>query len=831
MRKFLIGFISLGAVLAVCLLYSRVSKTPSVDTGPGAEFIESAADSNVVGLDSEVGKIGDVGLGPVRKAKYITLDKNKRVEREFGFEKLLHEVSDMWEIEKPYINLYRRNFKCYITADKGKVQVETAVGRTTPKDATFTSNVVVHILPEGSSSVKESFVYLDDIIFLSDRSQLSTAGPVRFVSQDAEMNGTGLELIYNDQSERLEFFKIADLESVRMKRSQAALFSTGQPEADGPSEADTKAKTQEPDESAIARDTQKAEAPPQDTQTQVEQEQGEYYKCIFSKNVLIDTPEQLVFADERVCINDIFWSRASSGRPDEADAGGTDQTKTTAETTRKDSQGADSAGERNVTVSKPGEPNEPSEQFVDIVVTCDNGVVLVPRDSARALDNSTQTGIEATASDSERPEEFDDDTGRTKFFTRRIDYNATTGDGIADGLSELTFYTSDGTGAEANEALVPVKITAQDGAKFFRASNQAVFEGDCLLTMPQSGLTEQKDVTFSAPEITVNLPEDRSKQPDVFAPGPAELTFYMEDANSTDAEKAPTPVTVNAKKQARFSAAANQVIFEGDCRCTMFREDPNVLVKYMLLSEQIAVDLPRDTNDRSSGPAAGIEHLTASGGVVTLATTKTARVEGVPAGQVQNADTGKLLSGIELKCHQFDYDGDQQLFLATGPGVIKLNNSRAAEPNEQVGRFSLRKPCWAILDKFDTLKYFLQENRIVADAGSQKLLIDYFVEGRYDEPVRAEAPHVEALLYEPAEGQTELSTLTATGGIYYEDKDNRFLGSELFYDHGKSIVWVSGDESAPCYYNGALADEIEYDLKTGKVKVKIVAPGALQMNR
>jgi hypothetical protein len=132
MRKFLIGFVSLGAVLVVYLLYSRVSDTRVVDSGPGAEFTESAADSNVGDFDSEVGRIGDVGLGPVRKAKYIILDpKTKEVEREWGFEILRDEVGDIWGIDKPYVNIYRRNFKCYVTADKGQVQVETAVGRTT----------------------------------------------------------------------------------------------------------------------------------------------------------------------------------------------------------------------------------------------------------------------------------------------------------------------------------------------------------------------------------------------------------------------------------------------------------------------------------------------------------------------------------------------------------------------------------------------------------------------------------------------------------------------------------------------------------------------------
>ncbi|MHC4424673.1 MAG: hypothetical protein ACYSYV_01105 [Planctomycetota bacterium] len=847
MRKFLIGFVSLGAVLVVYLLYSRVSDTRVVDSGPEAEFTESAADSNIGDFDSQVGKIGDVGLGPVRKAKYIILDpKTKEVEREWGFEILRDEVGDIWGIDKPYVNIYRRNFKCYITADKGQVQVETAVGRTTPKDATFSDNVVVHILPEGSSTVQESFVYLDNITFLSERSQLSTAGPVRFVSRDVQMSGTGLELIYDDQKERLDFFRIIDLESLRIKGSQAALFSTGKteadrpPEAGEPAEAGSQAETQQPGETVAAGSPEKAEALPPDTQPQVEQKQGAYYKCIFSKNVLIDTPDELVFADERICISDIFWSKTSSEPSDEVGAGGADDIEPVAVTTEEEQEdkatevSADDPGRQNVTASKPAEPNESSEQLGEIVVTSDNGFVLVPMDSTRPLDDYSQPRIEEGASDSERPEVLDDDTGRTRFLAPRIDYNATTGDVIADGLSQLTYYTSDAKTAEANETPVPVKITAREAVNYFKASNQAIFKGDCLCTMPQAGLTEQKDVTFLAPEITINLPEDRSKRPDIFAAGPTELVFYVEDANSTGIKKEPIPVTVNAQKQTRFSAASNQIVFEGDCRCTSAREDPNVLTTYMLLSQQITVDLPEDTNDRSTEPAAGIKHLTAKGGVVTLATTKTAKADPNLAGQVPGANSEKLLGGVELKCRQVDYDPVRGLFVAAGPpAIIEMDNSKISESRQEPGRVSLRKPCYAFLQEFDTLKYFIRENRIVADAGTQRLLIDYFsvVEGKYAEHVEAEASRVEAFLYETAAGQTELSTLRATGGIDYEDKDNHFIGSELFYNHKKSMLKVKGDESQPCYYNGALVDEIEYDMETGRAEFEIVGPGALQTNR
>jgi lipopolysaccharide export system protein LptA len=844
MRKFVVGLISVAAVLAIYLLYSRMSKAPVIDIGTRAEFVETIADSNVGESGGEIGKIGGIGVESLKRTVYRHRNENGQVDREFGFDELLYEVKDIWEVEKPWMNAYQRSFKCYITADKGTARLETAVGRPTPKDATFTGNVVIHILPENSSKIKESRIYLDDLVFLSERSQFSTGGQVEFVSEDARMLGTGLELVYDDQMERLEFLKIIDLESLRLKSSRTAFLPGATKQADREADTDGQAKTQQPDEPTMAGDRQKAQALPITSRRAIGQTAGQYYKCVFSKNVVIDTPEQLVFADERVCINDIFWSEASSEKSEEANIDGIDDTKTIAGTAEQGRQskagsvGADSTQINTTTVSEQSEPNGLPEESFDMVITCDGGVVVTPMDSRQAADNFAEAGIGATGSESQRLKKFDDTTGRTTFIARRIDHSAVTGDTVASGPSEFIFYSdaasqknrktltgaSDVTGAETKETNVAIKISAQKETKFIADSNQVIFEGDCLCTMPQAGLSKQENATLSSPKLTVNLPKEESKQsstlPDVFAAGPAELTFYMDDFSGARTQKTPLPAKVTAQKQARFLAASNQVIFEGDCRCTMLREAPNVLTEYILSSQQLFVDLPRDTNDQSSTSTAGVEHLTATGGVVRLATVKTAQE--------------KLLGGIELKCRRFDYDAGQELFVATGPGSITLDNSTVAEPNVQKSGFSLEGPCWAIVENFDTLKYFLASNRIVAEAESaQGLVINYFPirEGKFAEHIIVNTGHVEADLVQTADGQTELSTLTASGRVTYEDQENEFAGSKLFYDHKTSVMKVEGDESAPCYFNGALVEGIELNSKTRRVEAKVVAPGALQLNR
>ena len=52
---------------------------------------------------------------------------------------------------------------------------------------------------------------------------------------------------------------------------------------------------------------------------------------------------------------------------------------------------------------------------------------------------------------------------------------------------------------------------------------------------------------------------------------------------------------------------------------------------------------------------------------------------------VSTKKTGdKLLTGIELKCVSIDYDTTDGNFFATGPGLIKLDNSQTDEPQDNL---------------------------------------------------------------------------------------------------------------------------------------------------
>jgi hypothetical protein len=716
------------------------------------------------------------------------------------------------------MSIFQRTFDCNITADKGYVQVQraTSTSQPTPEDATLIGNVVIHVLPGESDNIKESHVYLDDVDFISERSLFTTAGPVEFTNEDIRMLGKGLEVIYNEALGRLEFFRVVQLESLRYKSASEPALSSQETDVAAPDEPTT---------SHLVSDVpQEANVAPPQAKQEVEPKEGQYYKCVFSGNVLIETPDEMILAD-RFFVNDIFWPKSSNDVPGDANTGA-----------------ADDANAHDQTRQEQKGPDESPAAPVEFVITCTDGLVVVPMDANEAIgDFGVFVREEPAPTAAHAPEAFEDANGRSILVAQKIDYSASTGDAVAQGPLELTFYPNDVTAAGPNETILPVKVTAREKATFSAASSQAVFEGDCLCTVPRPESGQKQDYTLSSPKLTVNLPGDKSKRPspsaDIVAAGPVELQFYvdMNDLSAAAVKGATVPAKLTAQKQARFLSASKQAIFEGQSLCTMVRQDPNFRQEYKLSAPRLTIDLPKNKNKQVSAAAAGIEHLTADGGLVRLSSVRRAVGEpNLPKPQKPGQDA--VIDGIELKCLRFDYDSTQQLALAAGPGVLAFYNSDEAASDPNSDMFSLEKPCWAFVEDFETLKFFLETNLIIADPKPQgALLINHFpiVKGQveYDRQATATAHHIEAQLAETADRHRELATLHATGGITYEDKDNRFVGTELFYDFSKAVITVQGDDVQPCLLNGALVDAIEYHLDTGRIKTKVLAPGALIRER
>ncbi len=935
-RKILVVLASLAIALSLFLLYNRISGTAEIEVDRNEQAVTVIGDAN--GFEATAGSIGDdLKIGVVEDTVFLKYNQQAgTVARKIGFRKLLNEVKDIWEVEKPFMSIFQRNFECHVTADKGSVQLETALGNPTPKDATFTGNVEIHVIPKGTEKFTESWIYLDNIVFLSEKSQFSTIGPVRFESETAHMDGRGLEFVYDEQSERLEYLRLVHLDQLILKSTADALVSDGPQPAEVTRQNDAAERTSaaEPvDESA--RNTQVAarvgagtESTSSDTAAVTEEavrpRDGQFYSCVLSKNVLIRAPEQVVFADDRVNINDIFWSHSSSNQAQEAEADVSDANAApvVSGSTRSQPLPTEAAKTKDVP-AQAVEPKAESTQpeLVDIVVTCDNGVLLVPENSSRTIEDFPAARIPGRSGENKLTQALSDNAGKTAFATGTVDYSVTTRNTTATGPSELTFFAKDTPGSQGDSPAVPVHVTADRDVSYIHAANKVIFDVNCVCRMPQRDLSVPQEATLRSPRITVDLlrdsPDASPASADITATGPVSVRFYIEDPNAEGPDAGPQPVTVTArkhakylsetqqvvfeqdcvcampqrglaaderymlrapvltvnmaaeedtttsglsditasgpvelsfyvadfggaksnvealpatvtaKKEARFSAETNQIIFDGETLCLMERDDPNSQYEYRLDSPKLTIDLPPDSNEPGTGSASGIERLVAHGGLVSLS------MREWPAGLDKTEEN--ILGGVELQCRQFDYDPYEEVFIAAGPGRIQVNNSKAAPADPNVTRGSLRRPCYVQVENFDTLKYYLQQNHIVADAESVGSLAIHYLplkDGRVDQHLLISASHMEASMQETPEGDLELASLIATEGISGEDAQgkNTFEGTDLFYDHSQGMMQVSGNETMPCMYNGNLVEGIQYDVRRGRLKTRIAAPGAIPLN-
>ncbi|MFA5554843.1 MAG: hypothetical protein WCZ89_02990 [Phycisphaerae bacterium] len=674
-RKVRLGLFTLAVLIGLYIFYSLFTSSSRISvTKSQSEILPD--DSLEADSETGVAKVGELGLGTLEMAKFTTLNpKTKQLEREFGFAKLLHQQGQQWEIDKPYMNIYRPDLKCYVTADKGFIVLESGVSPPSPKDATLSGNVVAHIIPEPGSDVEECFIYLDDLIFVSNKSEFSTEGPIRFVSASAQVAGRGLRLIYDDSRERLALLRIQKIEDMRFKLARH--YSLTKPDEEfQPSVQASAAKTEKP----IAS-----------------------YKLIIDDNVLIETKDEVIAAG-RININDIIWSDRGS---------------------KKSSDSKTSSARSVSTEDRPA-----SRQLMEITVKCDNGIVVAPDDSLDIIQTVAKVSLEPKKGfDVNKP--LGDNQGRTVFVAEVIDYSAQTTEAVARGLSNLKFYVKD------------------------------MIEGDSSPT--------------------------------------------------------PVPVTLTSKTKTVFSPKNNKIVFEGDCFCVMNRMQNGINEQYTLSAPKLIVDLAQ-----TKGSKADISYMTAIGSSASLARLASVR-----------QDNQNLLGGIELKCPRFEYDALKQLFIATGPGVVKADNSNIPQPKKRVGRFSLQKPCYALVRNFQKLEYNLNTEQIIAYNDSERVLIDYFpIDETGRQQVSVAAGRIEADLVQTDSGQRRLWALLATNGISFRDHDKLFEASTLFYDDRNSIITARGDESMPVYFNGAMFDGLEYDLASEQVKnVKITGPGYIQVPR
>lgn len=464
-RKFIIWLVSFGAVLAAFLLYrstggSGVVEVTRLDRGIGG------MDANQYVADSNPGQVGQAKLEYLEKARFETVDaKTRKLKRVVGFEKVLHKTGNEWVLDKPYMNVFQDNLRYDITADTGTVELENVEGTNpAPKSAVLKGNVVVHILPKMTASESDSFVYLNQVTFDSDRSMFSSDDDVNFVSAEAHLFGKGLEIVYNSITNKLEHLKIKKVDFLNITK----LAQAGQ------------MKEKRPQESAVKESAEETAG----TKAKGNQES---FQCLFRDNVVLEYEKEVVLSSEIAITNIMSSSSEQPDRPQSADVNAAGQTPP--------------KERKKTTIASLND-----KEKIVATVKCDGPMIIRP--------------MSADKTDDYRPPAFRNflslpaDTlrwlgKRNVLLAQRVSYDYTSQVAKAHGQVELVFYPAAGSYTKQKET--PFIVNAKDGAEFISKANQVIFCGDVKGNFSKQTDSYNEENTFHGDKLVVDLTSGKDK--------------------------------------------------------------------------------------------------------------------------------------------------------------------------------------------------------------------------------------------------------------------------------------------------------------------------------
>jgi hypothetical protein len=753
MRKIIIGLIAVGFVASLFLAYALIMDAEPIE-------VRNTAGSDNPGMPESNASL--------QQARYVVLDpKTKETSRVFGCDRLLNPGMDTSrrEVEKPYMIFYESDYQCRIDADTGMFQVETSGANSTPKDARLTGNVKIHITPNPGSKMSETLVEMDDLVFSSERSEFATDRKVHIQSEQVELKGTGLIVIFDSVSGRIDFLRIRDLEEIRMQG-----LTDPKPE---------KKVVKAPHAAGLMTPTS---VPPQ-TDNPVassERDAGDetklpeprlYYQCLLEDNVKIKKGNEIVVAAaDQVNIQNISFDQGDGD--DRAPEQAKDKTK-------EAPKSSEPSGQKVVMAAKPSEPSDQKPEPVqkiesssEVVVTCDGGIILKPMQGEDA-----------------------DSVSQSEFPAEMLPMPLRSAKIALDSRQAPTIQTVNFVGEE-------------DGvAKSVTAVGADTTDNTALVAL--SDPNNSPPAKFEARKIDYDLLTGSG-----LAHGPVRFTFYQDpDPNST-APKCWIPITVTADENARFVADSSQtikqVVFNGNVMTIRESTMPNFVQSDKIHSEKLTVDL-----DEIQTGSVDLSRLSVTEGRVYV--------------DSQRTKVDQELSRVNLYCTKISYDKAHDVILAQGPGEIEMVNNERSQTAGSDSKNPMSQPCVAVVDSFTTIRWDMAKQSIVADGDQDAMKLAYYpiMDGHIQKQMFVYSMRLE-LSYLPDGGGIK-RVFTDKSIIYEEwnsDMTKRLhyiVGQTLDYDVSDEGGWmkISGTPDVPCNVDGMRMQEVLVNPVTGEIDTSI----------
>mgnify|MGYP005847388681 CR=1 FL=1 len=872
MRKFIIGSIGAAVVIVAYIIYSNVVEVKPIET-PKNDQSKVLEVPQFNGLKS----LGGSEFGDMEDSEFITRDEQtKELKRVFGFNKLLNpeEGSDKWRLKSPYMHFFGDSFQCEITSNDGDFRLERVMGKLAPRNGKLYGDVRINITIKRDGQESKGVVYLENLDYDSERSELATDNSVRAVFQDAVMEGTGMVLIYNSAKTRIEYFELFDLDFIHIK--DVAVLSESNKDEPGAETATAEDKRAKPklskkantadsvaagkadshaagagakiEKTTAVKAESNAGAVPDGAEGQAEKIDGDLYHCRFRDEVKIEYGDELiVVSHEELNILNLLFGGGDSGSEDKADRSGSKEPAKTArkennEKTEGVSGGAKTAtapvassggkvdseikadiaddaasGESDgneLTKESKNETPEAGKKATEVVITCNDGFIIQLMENAELAKENQQKSTETA-----------------------LDYLRMSEEGFAGWGENYPVKKAE----ENRIAEAPFSADAcLDTSLDFMESSYVNFssgEPDVTPAEDTQGEKPTKPTEFYAKRIDYDMLAEHG-----LATGPVELIYYTfnEDPN-TAAEQEFIPVRLTAADNAEYFALENRAYFNGEVVAERRVFDPNFITENALYGDKMVVDLlskgsKADVSDGDNDEdlrVSSIKHLKVEGKEVLL-------------DSIRRKKNDEILRYIRLICKQIDYEAADETVIAAGPGSIEYNNAQPADSTAGAegsgrsgGQPDMQGPCYAVIQNFDVLKWNTGINKITVDAKEgetvrvQYLPIVDLENQEYGQVKRSSAGHVEANFMTTLDGQTELAALTATDTVSYSEESYNehegisLVGENLFYNVYQSTLLITGTEERPCNVNGNDVERIKYNPATHELITEITTPGTI----
>ena len=333
-----------------------------------------------------------------------------------------------------------------------------------------------------------------------------------------------------------------------------------------------------------------------------------------------------------------------------------------------------------------------------------------------------------------------------------------------------------------------------------------------------SSVSKQPPAKFEAKRIDYDLQTGSG-----LAHGPVRFTYFQEADPNENALETWIPLTITADGNAEFIADSNrdiqQIVFDDNVIAMRLFETTLFTQRDEFHGDKLVIDINKDDMGETN-------------------VSKITFTEGKVFGQSIKMRGEEKLFHVHMACKEMSFLNQLKDILVTGSGEIQLDNSKAQSTSSGGTGINFRRPCYAFIDGFDTIRWDLNAQKIVADGDEDTMRFVYvpLVDGKEEQYIYVHSQQLEASFLTDSNKTPVLKRVFTDKGVNCTvkglDKKTRHEldGQTLEYNAISDVGWatITGSEANPCFVDGIRTPAFRFNVNTWEIDTSLsTTPGVL----